>query len=70
MKSPVGSMMCYAEIVETDIPFIYKIKAAINYWRFRLCNSGKKTCPKLRYGWHIMAPLGFLLHIKDILFMK
>ncbi len=70
MKSPVGSMMCYAEIVETDIPFIYKIKAAINYWRFRLCNSGKKTYPKLRYGWYIIAPLGFLLHIKDILFMK
>ncbi|MBQ3828152.1 MAG: glycosyltransferase, partial [Prevotella sp.] len=37
MKSPIASMMTYAELNSYDIPFMSKVKAAINYWRFRCC---------------------------------
>ena len=37
MKSPIAAMMTYAELNGYDIPFVSKVKAAINYWRFRFC---------------------------------
>ena len=40
MESPVASMMCYQEMTIYAIPLKEKIKAAINYWRFRLCAKG------------------------------
>ena len=37
MTSPIASMYTYAELNGYDIPFVSKVKAAINYWRFRFC---------------------------------
>ena len=37
MTSPIAAMMTYAELNGYDIPFVSKVKAAINYWRFRFC---------------------------------
>lgn len=38
MNSPVASMMTYLEMTQfKEVPVKEKIKAAINYWRFRLC---------------------------------
>ena len=37
MNSPIAAMMTYAELNGYDIPFVSKVKAAINYWRFRFC---------------------------------
>lgn len=65
MKSPITSMMCYAEMLELNIPFKDKLKAAINYWRFRLCYSGSRNCPSLHGLWNVVAPLGWLMHLKD-----
>ena len=65
MKSPITSMMCYAEMLELNIPFKDKFKAAVNYWRFRLCYNGNGSYPKLSGLWNAVAPLGWLMHLKD-----
>lgn len=64
MNSPVASMMTYAELTQYDIPHIQKVKAAINYWRFRLCSHGKKDV-KIAFFWHLLAPFGLLMHLND-----
>ncbi|MBP1539173.1 MAG: glycosyltransferase family 2 protein [Prevotella sp.] len=64
MNSPIASMMCYQEMSELDIPLLQKIKAAINYWRFRFC-SNKSERPVLKWYWNWVMPIGYLLHRKD-----
>ena len=64
MKSPIASMMTYEELNRCDIPFVYKVKSAINYWRFRFCSDNKKK-PKLPWWYHWTMPLGFLFHLLD-----
>lgn len=66
MNSPIASMMCYAELNQLDIPFKEKLKAAVNYWRFRLCHSGKSWYPRLTKVWDFVAPLGWLMHLNDV----
>lgn len=67
MKSPIASMMTYAELfgsdIDFDLPFGQKVKAAINYWRFAFC--AKKRDVKIN-GWgNLLAPLGFLMFLND-----
>ena len=66
MKSPTATTTCYAEMVSLDIPFKDKIKAAINYWRFRLCCKGKKPVIKIGWGWKCLFLFGWMMHRKDI----
>lgn len=66
MQSPIASMMCYAELLQNDIPYIYKLKAAINYWRFRFCYYGKGSFPKIRGIWNVASLIGWGMHIKDV----
>jgi glycosyltransferase involved in cell wall biosynthesis len=66
MKSPVTAMICYSEFVNQNIPFIQKIKGAINYWRFRFCAKNVMRKPALSNKWFWTMPLGYLLHIKDL----
>ena len=66
MNSPIASMICYAELNQHDIPFKDKIKAAVNYWRFRLCYSGSRSYPSLHGLWNVVAPLGWLMHLNDV----
>lgn len=65
MESPVASMMCYQEMTIYAIPLKEKIKAAINYWRFRLCAKGGEK-PKMKWYWNVLMPLGWLMHLKDL----
>lgn len=65
MESPVASMLCYQEMTTYDIPLKEKIKAAINYWRFRLCAKGGVK-PKMKWYWNVLMPLGWLMHLKDL----
>lgn len=65
MQSPIASMMCYSEMVQLDIPFRERMKAAINYWRFRFCSS-QKDIPLLSGSWFWTAPLGWMMHLNDI----
>lgn len=66
MNSPVASMMTYAEMLDYDIPLKEKVKAAINYWRFRLCKPRQYTSfPILRGAYNLLMPLGWLMHRRD-----
>lgn len=64
MNSPIASMMTYAEMTEFNIPFFAKVKAAINYWRFRFCSDAKEK-PQIEWWWLWTAPLGWMMHLKD-----
>jgi glycosyltransferase involved in cell wall biosynthesis len=69
MKSPIASMMCYAEMNRLNIPFTQKIKAAINYWRFRFCSdSGNKLA--LSSLWLFTMPIGYMMHLTDKKYLK
>ena len=64
MNSPIASMMTYAEMTEFNIPFFAKVKAAINYWRFRFCSDAKEK-PQIEWWWLWTVPLGWMMHLRD-----
>lgn len=65
MHSPQASMLCYAELNACPIPWSQKLKAAINYWRFRFC-ARSKPLTTLPLAWHFVAlPAGYIMHLKD-----
>ncbi len=67
MKSPMASMMTYAEMTRyPSVPLIQKMRAAINYWRFRFCATDKNAkMPRLAARWFWTKPIGWLMHKKD-----
>ena len=71
MNSPVASMMTYAEMLDLDIPWSQKVKAAINYYRFKACLTAEHvrevncSIPTVPATWLLMKPLGWLMHWKD-----
>lgn len=69
MKSPVATMMTYQEMTQYDIPVASKVKAAINYWRFRFC-SLNKTIPRVACKWSWVIPVAYLLHLRDLQMTK
>lgn len=68
MNSPIYSMMAYSERLHFDIPFLEKIKATANFWRFSF-HSSKPFKEKLQMipilPSLIGFPLGFILFVKD-----
>ena len=66
MESPVATVITYQELNSYDIPFMQKVKAAINYWRFRECVPRGKNIPKLPWHWFWCQPIGMLMHHRDI----
>ena len=64
MTSPIASMMTYAELNSYQIPFVSKVKAAINYWRFRFCSDAREK-PALKWWYHWTMPIGWGMHLKD-----
>lgn len=71
MHSPIASMMTYAEMLKYNIPVKEKVKAAINYWRFRFCLQTKDAdMPKISLPWVLTMPLGWLMHVNDKRAMK
>ncbi|KGF20263.1 MAG: glycosyltransferase family 2 protein [Prevotella bivia] len=67
MNSPIASMMTYQEMTTYDIPLKWKIRSAINYWRFRQCLKNKDAeIPKLSILWNIFMPIGLLMHNRDL----
>jgi glycosyltransferase involved in cell wall biosynthesis len=65
MDSPMASMTYYSELIVMEIPFIQKIKAAINYWRFRFCSKNAEK-PKISNSWIWSATLGYMMHLNDL----
>lgn len=72
MQSPVASMMTYQEMTTYDVPFKTKVRAAINYYRFKGCLSKKHahdeggSIPALSGFWFFAKPIGWLMHQRDI----
>ena len=66
MKSPIASMMTYSELVKLPYPIHYKLRAAINYWRFWCCHNGGIACPHIDKKWIWTFPIGCLLHLADL----
>lgn len=64
-QSPVTSTTYYAELLLSSIPWVQKLKAAINYWRFRLCCKKFSKVPQLPLAWNAVWPLGWLMHLRD-----
>lgn len=69
MKSPIATTACYCELCGMSIPFYQKVKAAINYWRFWLCDFHVKK-PTLSSRWIWTFPAGLLMHIRDLRIAK
>ncbi|MBP3738460.1 MAG: glycosyltransferase family 2 protein [Muribaculaceae bacterium] len=65
MNSPVASATTYQELNSYNIPIKEKIKAAINYWRFRACVAKGKQVPILPWYWFWCRPLGLAMHMRD-----
>ena len=65
MKSPIASTTCYQELCSFNVPTKVKIRSAINYWRFRFCDSPHHF-PKLSIKWIWTMPLGWIMHLNDL----
>ena len=66
MNSPIASTMTYAEMLDYDISLKWKIRSAINYWRFRYCITNKSLeVPKVKWYWKAFQIIGLIMHLKD-----
>lgn len=65
MDSPIASTTYYKELNSYNIPFIERLKSAINYWRFWYCIPKGKVVPRLPYAWIWCRPLGYIIHLND-----
>ena len=68
MNNPEASKLYYSELYRMPIPFIQKVKAAINYWRFACCSRKKFKTKIAQIGITSVClyPIGFLFHLKDL----
>ena len=67
MDSPIASTICYGELCKRNIPLVYKIKAAINYYRFYFClHSPKIVLVKISNVFYCTKLLGWLMHLHDL----
>ena len=66
MKSPSASMLTYAELAECPVPFMARVKAAINFWRFWYCGTATSVVPRIAPWWHCLRPLGWVMHQRDV----
>ena len=72
MDSPVASMMTYTEMLDIEMPWSQKMKAAINYYRFKACltveHAREVSCniPTVPLSWRWTKPLGWLMHWRDV----
>ena len=66
MNSPIASSMTYAEMLDYNISLKWKIRSAINYWRFKYCITNKSLkAPTVKWYWRLFQLVGLLMHLKD-----
>ena len=66
MNNPIASTMTYAEMLDYNISLKWKIRSAINYWRFRYCIKNKALkAPDVKWYWRLFQIIGLLMHLKD-----
>lgn len=66
MKNPLSSMICYMELAEANIPFVLKMKAIINYWRFYFCSNKKFEMNFHKVKYMTLLPIGWIMHLNDV----
>ena len=66
MNSPIASTMTYAEMLDYNISLKWKIRSAINYWRFKYCITNKSLkAPAVKWYWKAFQIIGLMMHLKD-----
>lgn len=66
MNSPIASTMTYAEMLDYNISLKWKVRSAINYWRFKYCISNKSLkAPAVKWYWKVFQIIGLIMHLKD-----
>lgn len=66
MNSPIASTMTYAEMLDYNISLKWKIRSAINYWRFKYCVKNKSLkAPAVKWYWKAFQIIGLIRHLKD-----
>ncbi len=66
MNSPIAAMMTYAEMLDYNISLKWKIRSAINYWRFKYCIKNKSLkVPEVGWYWRSFQLIGLMMHLKD-----
>lgn len=66
MNSPIASTMTYAEMLDYNISLKWKIRSAINYWRFKYCIKNKSLkASTVKWYWRLFQLVGLLMHLKD-----
>ena len=66
MNSPIASTMTYAEMLDYNISLKWKIRSAINYWRFRYCIKNKALkAPAVKWYWKAFQIIGLIMHLRD-----
>lgn len=66
MNSPIASTMTYAEMLDYNISLKWKIRSAINYWRFKYCITNKSLkVPAVKWYWKAFQIIGLIMHLKD-----
>jgi len=72
MLSPKSSALFYAELTKYRIPFVQKLKAAINYWRFSFCDRSNLVVKTKGINWYWVAvmPIGYAIYKRDMKTVK
>lgn len=66
MNSPIASTMTYAEMLDYNISLKWKIRSAINYWRFKYCITNKSLkVPAVKWYWKAFQIIGLIMHLRD-----
>ena len=66
MNSPIASTMTYAEMLDYNISLKWKIRSAINYWRFKYCITNKSLkAPAVKWYWEAFQIIGLIMHLRD-----
>ena len=66
MNSPIASTMTYAEMLDYNISLRWKIRSAINYWRFKYCITNKSLkAPVVKWYWKAFQIIGLIMHLRD-----
>ena len=68
-KSSTYAMMNYSELLNMEIPMKWKIRNAINYWRFYFVGNHKRKF-KISFFWYLFAPIGYCYCKKDSCLLK
>ena len=68
-KNPEGAMLLYSEMLRYNIPYIQKIKASVNFWRFAPYAKKQRFCAKFKKTGAVMTvitlPVGWLMYLND-----